>query len=235
MLAVAGGKGGSGKTTTALGLARALARRGMEPLLVDCDPDMPDLHHYADLDRANGVDEVAAGNSPRAVSQTSTTLPGVRLLTAGDRENVRAALDRLQTWHDPVILDCPPGVGPDATRPLRAAAHTLVITTDEVQSLTDAATTATCARELGAEPVGVVMRTTGSDAPVTWEDEAPLLVNMQTAEKPLDSPAVAATWAKVSEKILRAADLSRRKRSKSRQQRRSPERSPNCRSGKYCQ
>ncbi|OYR81920.1 hypothetical protein DJ84_11815, partial [Halorubrum ezzemoulense] len=28
MIAVAGGKGGSGKTTTTLGLARALSRRG---------------------------------------------------------------------------------------------------------------------------------------------------------------------------------------------------------------
>lgn len=43
MLAVAGGKGGSGKTTTTVGLARALARRGASVVAADADWDLPNL------------------------------------------------------------------------------------------------------------------------------------------------------------------------------------------------
>ncbi len=42
-LAVAGGKGGVGTSTIALNLAVALARRGQSTLLVDADPDAPDI------------------------------------------------------------------------------------------------------------------------------------------------------------------------------------------------
>lgn len=47
MLAIAGGKGGSGKTTTTACLARGLAGEGPPPIAVDGDCDMPDLHLVA--------------------------------------------------------------------------------------------------------------------------------------------------------------------------------------------
>ena len=47
MIAVAGGKGGSGKTTTTLGLARALSRRGAPVVAADADWDLPNLHRLA--------------------------------------------------------------------------------------------------------------------------------------------------------------------------------------------
>ena len=43
MIAVTGGKGGSGKTTTTVGLTRALARRGASVVAVDADWDLPNL------------------------------------------------------------------------------------------------------------------------------------------------------------------------------------------------
>jgi septum site-determining protein MinD len=49
MLAIAGGKGGSGKTTTTLGLARAIDG---PTLAVDADCDLPNLHALAGVPRA---------------------------------------------------------------------------------------------------------------------------------------------------------------------------------------
>src|SRR6056297_3035727 len=105
MLAIAGGKGGSGKTTTALGLAAILQDRGREPLIVDCDCDMPDLHHQAGIDSIGGIDDLADGTPAELVATDSTTVPGVRIVTAGSRDQVDTALSRLGDWHGPVILD----------------------------------------------------------------------------------------------------------------------------------
>jgi septum site-determining protein MinD len=204
MIAVAGGKGGSGKTTVALGVARALARVGLDPLLVDCDPDMPDLHHAAGIDRTDGVDEVAAGASVRRASATSPTVPGVRLLTAGRRECLPKALRRAGEWHGPVLFDCPPGVGPDASLPVRIADRTLLVATDRQQSLGDAATTASAARNLGAEPLGLVLRRTGADCSGHWDGQTTVLAETPTVDDPLDNPRVTAAWRKISDAILRA-------------------------------
>lgn len=203
MLAVTGGKGGSGKTTTALCLARALAGQGRDPVVVDCDSDMPDLHHYAGVERTGGVDDVAGGISIRRAATTTTTLPGVRLLTAGARESVEPALRRARRWHGPVIGDCPPGTGPDATVPLRAADRALIVATDRPQSLADAATTAACARTLDAAPVGAVVRRTDPANSPTWADETPILAEVGAVDLPLESPGVAATWEKLSVQIMK--------------------------------
>jgi septum site-determining protein MinD len=158
MLAIAGGKGGSGKTTTAAGLAWMLARRGSDPLVVDCDTDMPDLHHLLDGLQPGGIDRLAAGESLERCWQHSPTVPGVRCLSGGDRSNITAALTRAADWHGPVILDCPPGAGPDAVQPLRHARRVLLVSTDQPAAVADTVGTARTARELDTRVSGVALR-----------------------------------------------------------------------------
>ncbi|MFC4549609.1 MULTISPECIES: MinD/ParA family ATP-binding protein [Halorussus] len=128
MLAVAGGKGGCGKTTTTLALAGALARQRRSVLAVDADPEMPDLHAMAGVERDPGLDAVGAesGTDPLAVAQSAKTagvasgvavLPAVREAGVGHR---LATYARLAGRADVVLLDCPAGAGPDAAAPLRA-------------------------------------------------------------------------------------------------------------------
>ncbi|MEF8813196.1 MAG: AAA family ATPase [Halovenus sp.] len=185
MLAVAGGKGGCGKTTTAVGLAAALARADERPLVVDCDCDMPALHHVTGTAREHGIDALAAGASPREVSQQAAQA-GVRVITAGRRGNVGAALTRLAAWPGPVLLDTPAGATPDATRPLRHADRTLLVTTTTPQCLDDTARTATTARELGAIIDGVVVRHRDDPADLTRfvcnDLELPVLANVPTVD-----------------------------------------------------
>jgi len=210
MLAIAGGKGGSGKTTTALGLARALARRGRHPVVVDCDCDMPNLHHLANVEYRGGVDELAKGRTIEQALQNSTAVPGVRLLTAGDREHVETALRRVRSWHGPVILDCPPGIGPDAVRPLRFATETLLVTTDQPQSIADTQTTAQSASELDTSAVGVVVRLTEGetdsedrrhDETVRWPETVSLQTQVPTVGDPFDHPTVRQGWAEIATKL----------------------------------
>ncbi|WP_436928800.1 MinD/ParA family ATP-binding protein [Halosimplex halobium] len=162
MLAIAGGKGGCGKTTTALGLAAALARDGGRPLVVDADCDMPNLHTMAGTDRSPGVDAVAEGDSIAAVTHRSTVVPGVDVLPAGDASGSldRTALRRLGRARGRVILDCPAGGSDGAAAPLRHADSALVVSTGAPASLGDAAKTARMAETLGARVAGSVLTRT---------------------------------------------------------------------------
>lgn len=200
MIAIAGGKGGSGKTTTALGLALAFARQGSDPLVVDCDVDMPDLHVRAGVRREGGIDELSGIGSVERACVRTKKLPGVRLLPAGGRDNLDTALSILPRWHGPVLLDCPPGVGPDAARPLRHADHAALVTTDRARSISDTRVTAQSARELGADVLGVVVRET-DDGTGTCPDGLSTLGRVGTVPAPLTHPRIRASWAKISRVI----------------------------------
>ena len=159
MLAIAGGKGGCGKTTTALGLTRALARTGRRPLVVDADREMPDLHVVADVPAVPGLGAVATGTPPPSVAHVAPANPGVSVVPATDvsREEMLTAVDRCRRWDGPVLLDCPAGAGLDAAVPLRAADRTLLVTTAGAPSLRDAAKTAAMSRAVGTPVAGVVV------------------------------------------------------------------------------
>lgn len=174
MIAVAGGKGGSGKTTTTLGLARALSRRGAPVVAADADWDLPNLARLA-AETASGPAAVDAGNRP-AEPDAQTVVDAVRgaepvradrsaptVLAAPDApRSVDAgatfdALDGATADGAPVLLDSPAGASPDVAAPLRAADGALLATPLRRAALRDAAKTAAIARRLDAPPVGAVV------------------------------------------------------------------------------
>ncbi|UPV74060.1 P-loop NTPase [Halorussus limi] len=179
MLAVAGGKGGAGKTTTTLGLAAALGRQRRTVVAVDADREMPDLHAMSGVARTPGLDAVAAGWPAELVAgPADPPTAGVDVLPAGtgppsagsgavDRGTDRAAdrrtagtessLARVRGVADAVLVDCPAGAGPDAVAPLRAADAAVIVTTTDPDCLRDAAKTAAMARELDAPVAGAVV------------------------------------------------------------------------------
>ncbi|WP_135830543.1 MinD/ParA family ATP-binding protein [Halorussus halobius] len=163
MLAIAGGKGGCGKTTTTLGLAAALVRQRKAALAVDADPEMPDLHALAGVSRDPGVDAVAAGWPPGMVAGTAgPPAAGAAVLPAASDSRVGASSSpslsaRLGATRGTVLLDCPAGAGPDAVEPLRLADAAVVVTTPEPACLRDAAKTAAMARELDLPVAGAVV------------------------------------------------------------------------------
>ncbi|MFB6141433.1 MAG: MinD/ParA family protein [Halosimplex sp.] len=168
MLAIAGGKGGCGKTTTALGLGAALARNGERPLVVDADCDMPNLHTIAEVDRHPGVDAVADGASIAAATHRSDRLPGVDVLPSGDASGPlgRTALRRLARARGPVVLDCPAGATEAAAAPLRAADAAVVVSTPDPASRSDAVKTARICEPLETTVHGTVFTRSPSQSPL---------------------------------------------------------------------
>ncbi|WP_123534541.1 MinD/ParA family ATP-binding protein [Halosimplex salinum] len=168
MLAIAGGKGGCGKTTTALGLAGALGRTGDRPLVVDADCDMPNLHTMAETDRGPGVGAVDDGDSITVASHRSSVVPGAEVIPAGSASGPigRTALRRLARSRRTVILDCPAGATDAAAAPLRHATDAVVVSTPDPASRSDAVKTAQMAESLGTRVLGSVFTRSDTGTPV---------------------------------------------------------------------
>ena len=206
MLAVAGGKGGVGTTTTVLGLAAALPGR---PLAVDADVDVPDLHRLAGLSREPGLDALSGDRSVEAVSQ-ETDAHDCRVVPApaADRGRTDTLLDCLAsltagTDGASILVDTPAGASRDAATPLRAADAVLLVSTACRPALRDAAKTASMARAVGTPVVGVLLTRTlvrppgveellGSPVVGTIPDEHP---------RPLDSRRVRERYGAVAERL----------------------------------
>jgi len=195
MLAIAGGKGGVGKTTTVLGLSTAL---DAPVVAADADPDMPDLHALAGVDRTPTLAAVREHDVPTVAQphpddSAVTLLPAPRL---GDADAVDQSLDRLARSDRRTIVDCPAGAGPDAAAPLRRADATLLVSTLCAPALRDAAKTAAMARTLDAPPVGVVLtRTRAAPEAVTDLLGCPVVASVPSAEPPiLDDEAARAAY-----------------------------------------
>lgn len=111
-IAVAGRKGGVGKTTAALAIAGAYARRGLRVLVVDLDPQ-------GSATLATGVAPTGAalaacldGGPPPQPQPVGDLLlavlaGGPELETVANPRPLREALDGLAA--DVVVVDCPPG------------------------------------------------------------------------------------------------------------------------------
>jgi septum site-determining protein MinD len=200
MLAVAGGKGGAGKTTTALGLAASFAATEREPLVIDADCDMPDLHLRAGTDLDPGLDAVLERGIDRSVQQSPRT-PGVAVISAGSRSAVGSAVERLRRWRGPVLVDCPPGFARQLGAVFEAVDRTVLVTTDREQAVEDAVKTAAVARAVGAEPCGLVVRATEREARVAHAFECAASVRVPSVEEPLSAPRVRAGWRRLRDAI----------------------------------
>ena len=159
MIAIAGAKGGCGKTTVTLGLAEALADRGRPTVAVDADRQLPDLHTVADVDREPTIAALDGETDVASIAKGVPGVPGVGVITAqrsDETVDLAAALERLDYETAEVLIDCPSGVGPDVVEPITAADHVVVVTTGTERSLDAARTTINAAEQLGVPVVGIV-------------------------------------------------------------------------------
>ena len=142
ILAVANQKGGVGKTTTSVNLAAGLAQSGRRVLLVDLDPQgnatMGSGVNKSKLERT--VYHILLGladasNMRMRVESGYDLIPANRELAGAEVELVdlpnregrlRAALERLGSEYDFILIDCPPSLSLLTVNAFAAADQVLI-------------------------------------------------------------------------------------------------------------
>ena len=151
IIAIANHKGGSGKTTTAVNLAAALADRGRRVLLFDLDPQASASHWLGAPEDSPGAAELLTDGVGLDGVVHPTRWPGVELVPAsgglaraekylarelGAEVVLRRTLERVHapSWQYAVI-DCPPALGLLTLNALVAAREVLVPVEAHVMAL----------------------------------------------------------------------------------------------------
>lgn len=196
MLAITGGKGGTGKTTTALGIGAALARRRRNPVIVEADVDMPNLHIRAGTPEG-GLQTLADGASVDSVAVESSEFSGIDIIGGTPGAPLNRALRSLSTDR-PVILDGAAGVSERAVTPLRHADRAVFVTSDTPAAVTDTAKTLRIASRIGTPVAGfLVSRTSDVSDDITSQLPAQEILAIPPSKQPVTSQPARSAYSRI--------------------------------------
>ena len=169
-LAVAGAKGGVGKTTTSINLSAALADAGLDVLVVETDLAMANVVDFLRFSPEETLHEVLAADA--APKEAIYSVPGgFEVLPSGttvegfvdaDVTEIPAVLEAVEDRYDVIIFDTGAGVSHESLLPLGLADRTVIVSSPRVASVRDANKTAELAERLGGQVAGVLFSKSGT-------------------------------------------------------------------------
>jgi septum site-determining protein MinD len=176
--ALAGGKGGVGKTTSTVNLGAALRAAGHDTVIVDADLAMANLGAMVTVPSGPTLHDVLAGDadlhealvwlppegpptrSPPEEGPYLVAVPGSRSLDAfadADPGDLNGVLDSLADAADFVVCDTGAGLSHESAVPLGVADGVVVVTTPDPVAIADGKKTAEFAERAGGTVVGAVL------------------------------------------------------------------------------
>ncbi len=170
IIAVVSGKGGVGKTTLSVSIAHALARDNKVAIL-DCDLTGSDIPLVIDCDgepdfiiskgRRARIKPLKAKINGREVNVVSLglTIPDnspVLWEESASREAVRQMLELTDWESDYLIVDCPPGSGPEVQEIIPKADYVVIISIPSKLAFGDVGRAIEMMREYGTPILGEI-------------------------------------------------------------------------------
>lgn len=172
LITITSGKGGVGKTTTAINLGAALQAFGKEVIVLDANLSTPNvgLHlgapivpvslNHVLLGKAKITDAIYEHSSGTKIVPSSLSIRELNRLNHGKLKDVGKKLRRMADF---VLYDSAAGLGAEAIAAIEAADSLIIVTNPEIPAVTDALKTSKLADELGKEVLGVIItRSNGS-------------------------------------------------------------------------
>ncbi|WP_227353084.1 cell division ATPase MinD [Haladaptatus salinisoli] len=170
--AVASGKGGVGKTTTAINLGAMLAAANYEVVVVDTDLGMANVEGYLDFELAGPtLHEVLAGEAD--VADAIYEAPGdidvlpsstdIHAFAQSQTANLQRVVAELRDSYEYVLLDTGAGISYDTILPLSLADGVLLVTTPDVAAVRDTSKTGELAARVEATVRGAVLTQRSND------------------------------------------------------------------------
>lgn len=165
--AIAGGKGGVGKTTVAANLAVAISELGIGSVaVVDVDLGMANLAQFFGETPSgptlNDVlaQEAAVEEALYELSEDLTLLPGASALDSyveTDTDHLKTVVARLRERFDFVLLDLGAGISYETVLPLEIVDAVILVTAPDQAAIDNTRTTAAIVSRAGSTPGGVVV------------------------------------------------------------------------------
>lgn len=183
---IAGGKGGVGKTTTAINIGATLQENGYDVAVVDADLGMANLGEMLGVEYETSLHDVLAGNSTVSEGMTDaqggmTVVPGEQSLEAfaeADPAKLRKVIKTLRSAYDVVLVDTGAGLSHETTVPLGLADGIILVTTPDSVAVNDTIKTRELAERVDGTILGALITrvTRNTDvADIADQFEMPLL------------------------------------------------------------
>ncbi len=166
LITIISGKGGVGKTTTAINLGAALNSFGKNIIIVDANLTTPNvgLHLGAPIvpvslnhvlsGKAKISDAIYEHESGTKIIPSSLSVKELRRLNHRKLKDVGKSLRKMADF---IIYDSAAGLGEEAIASMEAADELVIVTNPEIPAVTDALKTVKLAEELGKSVMGVVV------------------------------------------------------------------------------
>ncbi|GGN91662.1 MULTISPECIES: MinD/ParA family ATP-binding protein [Haloarcula] len=162
---IAGGKGGVGKTTTAVNVGAGLQELGYDVAVVDADLGMANLGAMLSVEPEKSLHEILAGNAAVSEALTDaagglTVIPGEQSLEAfadADPAKLRKVIKTLRNAYDVVLIDTGAGLSHEVAVPLGLADGIVLVTTPDDVAVGDTVKTAELAERIDGEVIGAII------------------------------------------------------------------------------
>jgi septum site-determining protein MinD len=166
LITITSGKGGVGKTTSAVNIGAALNSFGKDVIILDANLTTPNigLHlgapivpvslNHVLLGKAKIADAIYEHESGTKIMPSSLS---VRELRRIDHSKLKDVGKKLRKIADYIIYDSAAGLGGEAIAAMEASDELIIVTNPEIPAVTDALKTSKVIEELGKTVKGVIV------------------------------------------------------------------------------
>lgn len=191
-IAVTSGKGGVGKTTTAINLGTALKQLGKDVTIIDANFTTPDIGLNLGVPKLPATINDVLEEKKSIFDATYAHASGIKVIPADisinaiknlNLKNLKNVFKQLQGTTELVLVDSAAGLGEEVRSILDFVDEILVITNPDLTSVTDALKAIKIAEEKGKTTIGAVLNRIKDDN---------LEMSIKDVESMLDTPVIAA-------------------------------------------